>query len=140
MRLIKFFLRLTIALGFLSAVADRFGLWSKDVSAWGNWENFLTYVQVLNPWVPISVIPAIGIIATALEVIFAICLLVGFKTNLVAKFSGYLLLLFAFAMIITSGFKGVLDYSVLTASAAAFGLSMLKEKYLEIDIMFDKKN
>lgn len=30
---IKLFLRLAISLGFLSAIADRFGFWNKDVSA-----------------------------------------------------------------------------------------------------------
>lgn len=29
---IKLFLRLAISIGFLSAVADRFGIWSKEVS------------------------------------------------------------------------------------------------------------
>jgi hypothetical protein len=40
-KLVKLFLRLSIGVGFLSAVADRFGLWSKDVAVWGNWDNFL---------------------------------------------------------------------------------------------------
>jgi len=37
------------------------------------------------------------------------------------------------AMTISSGIKGPLDYSVFTASAGAFGLSLLKEKYFELD-------
>ena len=48
-KIIKIFLRLGIGVGFLSAVADRFGLWPAEVSAWGNWENFLAYTQLINP-------------------------------------------------------------------------------------------
>jgi len=139
-KIIKLFLRFAIAIAFLSAVADRFGLWPAKVSAWGNWHNFLAYTQLINPYIPKSLIPAIGIIATSAEVTFALCLIIGFKTELFAKLSGYLLLIFALAMLFSTGIKGVLDYSVLTASAAAFALSLIKEKYFELDIVLNKTN
>ncbi|MBF4515469.1 DoxX family protein [Flavobacterium sp. ANB] len=129
---VKIFLRLALSIGFLSAVADRFGLWSKEVSAWGNWENFVAYTKVLNPLIPESLINPVAIIATAAEVIFAIFLLIGFKTELFARLSGFLLLLFALSMTFTIGIKGPLDYSVFTSAAAAFALSLMKEKYMEI--------
>lgn len=113
---------------FLSAVADRFGLWAKDVSAWGNWDNFIAYTQELNPVVPNSLIPFIGGIATFLEIVFAIGLLINFKTSLFAKGSGFLLLLFALAMAFSKSIKAPLDYSVFCASAAAFALSLLSKK------------
>ena len=91
---LKLFLRFAIAIGFLSAVADRLGLWSKEVSVWGNWDNFLSYTQLINPWVPNSLIPSLGLVATILEIIFAIFLIIGFKTELFAKLSGILLLVF----------------------------------------------
>ena len=128
-KIIKLFLRLSIGIGFLSAVADRFGFWSKEVSAWGNWENFLAYTQSLNPWVPQAFIPFIGWLSTLLEIVFGLSLIVGFKTSLLAKLSGWLLLIFALSMAFTRGIKAPLDYSVFTASAAAFGLSLLKEKF-----------
>lgn len=134
-KIIKLFLRLSIGIGFLSAVADRFGFWSKEVSAWGNWENFLAYTQSLNPWVPQAFIPFIGWLSTLLEIVFGLSLIVGFKTSLLAKLSGWLLLIFALSMAFTRGIKAPLDYSVFTASAAAFGLSLLKEKFLEIDTL-----
>ncbi len=132
-KIIKIFLRLAIATSFLSAVADRFGLWNKDVSVWGNWNSFLEYTQLINPWFPNFLIPAIGIIATTAEIFFAICLLIGFKTALFAKLSGFLLLIFALSMTFSTGIKGAFDYSVFTASAGAFALSLLSEKYLELD-------
>ena len=105
-KLIKLFLRFAISIGFLSAVADRFGLWSKEVSVWGNWNSFLEYTQLINPWIPDSVIPTIGIIATAAEIIFAIFLISGFKTEFFAKLSGFLLLIFALSMTFSTGIKG----------------------------------
>lgn len=129
----KLFLRLALGFGFLSAVADRFGIWGKEVSVWGNWGNFLDYTQVINPWVPGSLIPTVGIIATVAEIIFALFLLIGFKTEFFAKLSGFLLLMFALSMTFSTGIKGALDFSVYTASAAAFALSTIREKYLEVD-------
>ncbi len=138
-QVIKLFLRFSIAAGFLSAVADRFGLWSKDISVWGNWESFLQYTQMINPLLPQSIIPATGAIATIAEVVFALCLIVGFKTELTAKLSGFLLLLFALAMSFSTGIKGAFDYSVFAAAAGAFALSTMKEKFLEIDaVTFSK--
>lgn len=139
MRVIKVFLRLAISAGFLSAVADRFGMWSKENSAWGNWDSFVAYTQLLNPWAPNSLIPAMATLATGAEIVFALFLIIGYKTELFAKLSGFLLLLFALSMTFSTGLKGVLDYSVYTASAGAFALSLLKEKYLELDLLISKK-
>lgn len=137
-KLIKLFLRSAIASAFLSAVADRFGMWDAKVSEWGNWNSFLDYTRVINPWMPDAIIPALGLVATAAEIIFALFLIIGFKTELFAKLSGFLLLLFALSMTFSVGIKPVFDYSVFSASAAAFGLSLLKEKYLEVDSLIAK--
>jgi len=139
-KIIKIFLRLAIAFGFLSAVGDRLGLWPEEISAWGNWENFLEYTQVINPVIPEMLIPAVGLVATAAEVIFGICLILGLKTELMAKLSGYLILFFALAITFSTGIKGAFDYSVFAASAGAFALSIMKEKYLELDVLFSKKS
>jgi uncharacterized membrane protein YphA (DoxX/SURF4 family) len=138
-KVIKLFLRGAISLGFLSAVADRFGFWPTEVSAWGNWNSFIEYTNLINPLIPDVLISPMGIIATTAELLFALCLIVGFKTEYFARLSGYLLLLFALAMTFSTGIKGVLDYSVFTASAAAFALSLMKEKYLELDNVLTKK-
>lgn len=132
-KVIKLFLRMAISLSFLSAVADRFGMWGKEVSVWGNWDSFLQYTEMINPWFPNSMISIVGILATTAEVVFAVFLLVGFKTEFVAKLSGFLLLLFALSMTFSTGIKGAFDYSVFSASAGAFALSLMKEKYLELD-------
>ena len=139
-KIIKLFLRFAISFGFLSAVADRFGIWSKEISVWGNWENFLSYTELINPWFPHSIIPTIGALATIAEIIFAIFLIIGFKTELFAKLSAFLLLIFALSMTFSTGIKGAFDYSVFSASAGAFALSLMKEKYLELDnLIFESK-
>lgn len=138
-KIIKLFLRFGIGIGFLSAVADRFGLWPAEVSAWGNWESFLEYTKLINPIMPETLIPVFGAIATGAEILFGICLIIGFKTELVAKLSGFLMLIFALSITFSTGIKGVFDYSVFAASAGAFALSTMREKYLELDLLFLKK-
>lgn len=137
---VKLFLRLALSASFLSAVADRFGSWSPEVSVWGNWDNFVGYTQLINPWLPPSLAIGAAILATAAEIVFALLLLLGFKTELVAKLSGFLLLAFAAAMTCSTGIKGAFDYSVFTAAAAAFALSLMTEKYMEVDLLLGKRN
>lgn len=136
---IKLFLRFAIAFSFLSAVADRFGFWPKAVSVWGNWDNFLSYTQLINPWFPENIIPILGVFATILEILLALFLIIGFKTESTAKASAFLLLIFALSMTLSTGIKGAFDYSVFTAAAASFALSTMKEKWLEIDLLFLSK-
>lgn len=132
-KLVKLFLRLAISASFLSAVADRLGWWGADVTVWGNWAAFIDYTRVINPWLPDGLVPIAGALATGAEVVFGLCLLLGLKTELVARLSGILLLAFALSMTFSTGIKGPLDYSVFSASAGAFALSLLKKKYLEVD-------
>lgn len=103
------------------------------MSAWGNWDAFIEYTELINPWFPDEIVPLMGMVATIAETALALCLLIGFKTELAAKLSGILLLVFALSMTFSTGVKGALDYSVFTASAGAFALSLIKEKYLELD-------
>ena len=50
------------------------------------------------------------------------------------------MLIFALAIAFSTGVKGVFDYSVFTASAGAFALSVMNEKYLELDSFLSRKN
>lgn len=117
-----FFARFALAASFLSAVADRFGVWGKAGTSgvvWGNFGAFLKYTAVLNPWAPTFLSNSLGYLATALEIVFGVLLLVGFKVRLVSFLSFVLLSLFALSMTFTVGVKSALDYSVFTAAAAA---------------------
>lgn len=131
--LVKLFLRIGLGAGFLSAVADRLGYWPANISAWGNWESFISYTRIINPWLPSSFIEPVGLIATSLEILFGVFLIIGFRTEFIAKLSGYLILIFGLSIAFSTGIKGVFDYSVFAASGAAFALSTMKGKFLEVD-------
>lgn len=121
-------LRLALGVAFLSAVADRFGLFGPPGArnvAWGDFAGFTQYTAKLNPWAPTAFVPILAWTATGLEIAFGLALIAGLFTEQVALASGVLLLLFAAGMTIGTGFKTALDASVLSAAAAAFALSLL---------------
>jgi len=122
---IEWYLRIAIALSFLSATADRFGLWPADLAVWGNWTSFVEYTGTLLFFLPESLVAVSAVVATVLEVIFGIALLTTYKTPFFAFCSGVLLLMFALGMVISLGIKAPFDYSVFSASAGAFGLSAI---------------
>jgi uncharacterized membrane protein YphA (DoxX/SURF4 family) len=129
-RFTLYFLRLSLAVAFLSAVADRFGFWGSPGDpnvAWGEWSAFVDYVAVLNPLITKPLIPPLAWVATLLEVGLAIGLIIGWKIRWMALGSGVLLLFFGLAMGLSTGIKSPLDYSVFTAAAAAFALWIISE-------------
>ncbi|MEN4760053.1 DoxX family protein [Chryseobacterium sp. C39-AII1] len=123
----QLFLRLAISVTMLSAVADRFGFWGEN-SAWGNWENFEKYTKQLTFFLPESLGTVSAYVATFLEIIIPLMLILGFKTKIAAYGAGFLLLIFALSMTIALGVKAPLDYSVWVGSAGAFLLAS-QEKY-----------
>ena len=121
-------LRLGLAAGFLSALADRFGLWGPPGApnvAWGEWSAFVAYVATLNWFAPAPVIPALAWAATLAETLCALGLLVGWRLRWFALASGLLLLSFALTMTIALGVKAPLDYSVFAAAGGAFLLAVV---------------
>jgi uncharacterized membrane protein YphA (DoxX/SURF4 family) len=135
-RLQTAFLRVALGIGFLSAVADRLGLWGsfgRPGVVWGDMSHFMPFVATLNPWFPSAVIPLVGWIATIVETVLGLLLVVGFKTRLSALLSGWLLLAFAIGMIAGIGPKSVLDYSVLAASGGAFMLATARRYAWSVD-------
>jgi uncharacterized membrane protein YphA (DoxX/SURF4 family) len=120
------FARLALAVGFLSAVADRLGLWGAPGGAgvaWGSFERFLAYTGTLNPWFPDAWIPAVGVAVTIAEVALAVALLVGWRSRVVGAAAGFLLLTFGVGMTAGTGIKSALDASVFAAAAAGFLLA-----------------
>ena len=119
-------MRMALAAGFLSAVADRFGLWGPRGTpgvAWGEFANFLQYTATLLPYLPTTLVAIAGWAATVAEIVLGVALLVGMHVRLVALASGVLLLTFALAMTTTLGPEPPLSYSVWTAAAGAFLLA-----------------
>src|SRR5438876_11330429 len=116
------FLRLALGISFLSADADRFGLWGvygQPNVAWGNYARYVAYTAKLNWFLPAATISALAIIATAAEILFGLLLVLGWKTRTIALLSGVLLTTFALAMTIDLGVKALLDLSVFSADGGS---------------------
>ena len=120
------FLRVALAAGFLSAVADRFGLWGPAGAAnvaWGAWQPFVDYVAKLNWFAPPASTPILAWAATVAEVVLGIGLLIGWQLRWFALAAGLLLLSFAITMTLALGVKAPLDFSVFAAAGGAFLLA-----------------
>jgi putative oxidoreductase len=133
--------RAALAASFLSAVADRLGLWgplgTQGVS-WGSVPKYEEYVAQLNWFLPAELVPAVGWVATTCEVTLAIGLLIGWRLSRVAVAAGLLLTTFAVAMAVALGPKSPLDYSVPSAAAAAFLLAAVSWPARSGKIGFDR--
>jgi len=124
-RVAPLLLRWALAVTFLSAVADRFGIWGPPGTAnvsWGDWSHFVAYTAKVNSFMPAVLAPTLAVIATAAELVLGVALILGIFTRPVAWASTILLALFAGAMILSFGIKAPLNYSVLVDLAAALAL------------------
>ncbi|WP_165851797.1 DoxX family protein [Chryseobacterium pennipullorum] len=134
----QLFLRLALAVTMLSAVADRFGLWSQENSSWGNMTSFKEYTRQLTFFLPETLSTTSAYAATFLEILFPLMLIIGFKTKTAAYGTGILMLIFAISMTLASGPKAPLNYSVWVGSAAAFLLAVQKQYSLSVDQLTKK--
>lgn len=119
--------RFALAAAFLSAVAGRFELWNGQIS-WNLSENFLKRTAELNGWSPGFLIPILGWSSTVAETIFAVMFIIGIGTRWAAFGSAILLGWFAAAMLLYTGLKPPLDYSVFSASACALLLALYENR------------
>ena len=119
-------MRMALAAGFLSAVADRFGLWGPIGTpgvSWGGFAKFLDYTATLLPFLSTTLVAVAGWASTVAEIVLGVALLAGVRVRLAALASGVLLLTFAIAMTTALGPEAPLSYSVWTAAAGAFLLA-----------------
>jgi thiosulfate dehydrogenase (quinone) large subunit len=123
---ITVYLRLALGITFLAAVTDRFGIWGAPGApnvSWGDFAHFLKYAAQVNAFLPPALIPLIAWLASVLETVLCLMLIVGVQTRLAALASAGLLGLFALAMTVSMGVKSALNYSVFSASAGALLLA-----------------
>lgn len=121
------FTRISLAAGFLSAIADRLGLWGGAGTshvAWGNFDVFTQYVHLLAPYLPAALQGAVAWAATLIEAILACALLLGIVVRWTALASAATLMVFATSMFVFSGFEAPLNASVFSAAAAAVCLAL----------------
>ena len=115
--------RIALGAAFLSGIADRFGIWGKNVG-YGDFAHFVKYTAEVNSFMPAFTIPFLAWAATVAELVLGIALISGVWLRWVARGSALLLVLFGTAMAISFGLKSPLDYSVFSASAAAVLLAL----------------
>jgi uncharacterized membrane protein YphA (DoxX/SURF4 family) len=135
-------LRMGLGIGFLSAVADRLGLWGafgQPNVEWGNFSRFLEYTHTLNWYLPAGMIPPLGVIATAAEILFGFLLLVGWHTRAAAVLSGLLLLTFGVSMTLALGIKAPLNFAVLTGIGGALLLASCDNFPFSVDELLSRR-
>jgi putative oxidoreductase len=116
--------RATLGIGFLSGIADRFGLCRGRNVGYGNFDGFVAYTAKVNSFMPASSVLFLAWSATIAELVLGIFLLIGLWLRWTALASAVLLILFGTAMAISFGLKSPLDYSVFSASATAILLAL----------------
>ncbi|MGD0134376.1 MAG: DoxX family protein [Bryobacteraceae bacterium] len=117
------YLRIALGVAFLSGIADRFGLYGKNVG-YGNFDGFMRYTAQVNSFMPAFSIPFLAWAATLAEFGLGAALIIGIWPRWVGLGSAVLLALFGIAMAISFGIKSPLDYSVFSASAGALVLAL----------------
>jgi quercetin dioxygenase-like cupin family protein/uncharacterized membrane protein YphA (DoxX/SURF4 family) len=135
-------LRCALGLGFLSAVADRFGLWGpfgQPNVEWGNFSRFLDYTHTLNWYWPAGMIPALGVGATGAELLLGLLLLVGWHTRAAAVSAALLLLTFALAMTLALGIKASLNFAVFTGVGGALLLASSERFPFSVDALLFRR-
>ena len=115
--------RLALGAAFLSGIADRFGLYGKNVG-YGNFANFVRYTAQVNSFMPAFTIRFLAWAATVAELLLGLALVLGLWIRWTSLASAVLLAVFGIAMAISFGLKSPLDYSVFSASAAALLLAL----------------
>jgi uncharacterized membrane protein YphA (DoxX/SURF4 family) len=135
------FLPLALGISFLSAVADRYGLWGaygQPNVSWGDYARFVDYTAKLNWFLPAAMIPTLAMIATAAETILGLLLVFGWKTRIAALLTGLLLISFALTMTLALGVKAPLNLSVFSGAGGALLLGACETFPLSLDELLQR--
>jgi uncharacterized membrane protein YphA (DoxX/SURF4 family) len=135
-------LRMGLGIGFLSAVADRLGLWGafgQPNVEWGNFSRFLEYTHVLNWYLPAGMTLPLGVIATGAEILFGLLVLIGWHTRSAALLTALLLATFATAMTFALGIKAPLNYAVLTGIGGSLLLANCERFPFSVDEFLSRR-
>ena len=128
-RVVRIALRLSLAAGFLSAVADRFGWWAPfGQGSWGSMGSFADYAHQLVPFASGLFLTVVVWGATATEATLGVLLLVGWRPKLVGAATCLVLTIFGIAMAVSLGMESPLSYSVFSAASAAAAYAIVDPK------------
>ena len=118
----RIFVRFALGGAFLSAIADRFGVYGPPGSkfvGFGDWLHFIKFVAVLTWFLPKGLIPTVAVLETVIELALGVALLLGIYQRQVALSSAALLMSFALTMSLALRINVALSYSVFSAAGAA---------------------
>jgi putative oxidoreductase len=129
-------MRLALAIGFIAPVMDRLGLQGERGTAgvaWGNWQSFVNYTGTLMPFLPMSLVNLAAIFATFLELVFALCLILGFKIRVAAIGSAGLTAVFGLCMAIFLDLYAPIGYPVFVFTGGAMLLANVTQFEWSLD-------
>ena len=136
----QLFARLALGIGFLWPVMDRLGwLGAPDSGtvAWGNWDRFVSYTNTLMPFANREFTNVMALVATAAEILFGICLILGYKTRLVALGGAVLTLIFALCMAVFIGPDTPFNYPVFVFSGGNLLLATISSYRWSVDDLIE---
>ncbi|MGK5545967.1 hypothetical protein ACSNOH_14705 [Streptomyces sp. URMC 127] len=129
--------RLALAAGFLSAVADRLGLWGRYGTgrvAWGTFDAFMAYTGTLTPYLSGGGLRTAAVAATVAETLLGLALLCGVALRWTAWLSAAMLCVFGLSMALFLGPEAPLTFSVFSALAASALLAMAPREAMVLTI------
>ena len=107
--------------------------------AWGDWNHFVVYTNTLMPYFNHGITQIMAAIATLGELVFGICLIVGFKIRQVAIGAAVLTFCFGLSMAIFAGISAPFSYPVFVFTGAAWVLSGLTRYRWSLDDLMNRK-
>jgi putative oxidoreductase len=107
--------------------------------AWGNWDSFVTYTNTLIPFANREVTHVMALTATVAEIVFGSCLIVGYKTRIVALGGAALTLIFAFCMAIFISPDAPLNYPVFVFSGGHLLLATMTSYPWSVDDLVERR-
>lgn len=119
------FARLTIAAGFLSAVALRLGLWGEAAKASAHGATVAALFARLDALFPPGTQPSVLWAVTGVQLLLAVCLVFGLWPRGAAFVSGVLYLVLGVGIVAAGAPREALDGSVFAAAACCFLLAAL---------------
>lgn len=138
----QLFLRCSIGIGFLLPVLDRLGYFGAPGDSgvvWGDWTDFIAYTHQLMPYINLKATFFWGFMATVLELLCGILLLVGYKVRYIALGSFGLTLIFALSMMFFLNFRAPFNFSVFVVSFSSLMLATSSGFPLSIDAYLDNR-
>jgi uncharacterized membrane protein YphA (DoxX/SURF4 family) len=129
-------LRLALGVGFLMPVMDRIGLlgpYGSGGATWGDWKHFLDYTNTLMPFASRPIANIMGLGATIAEVLFGVCLIIGFRIKEAALGAGILTFMFGLCMAIFLSIDAPFSYPVFVFTGGALVLSGIGQYEWSID-------